>query len=525
MTRRSQRPKNTTYIRLITERLPRPDQERETEDSEEDRVVHFEEADTSKFTSFCQTTLWIIAGSTLVGFAISALWWDPISCHASAGSGSDLTRFSESSNGKINLYTPSRSKTKIYLDDHGDENENESFDDKIEECNPFHQKGLLHYNSTDPGDNTWRPYRKDCKPSNLFGQLREELIYDSFHKDRADGKFEWLKGRTVVLIGDSIDRYHNLDFCQLLSRLPGSTEEDPIEVPNPQTQTFYIEADSPLSPPPWHFYPNEPLRPPEDWPKDDVKLFEFQTPIWDSGKVNANTTRPRVCLIPKYNFTMVNLFSWGLDPKDGGRLYANISGYFPPAEYRSRVDNILKPTLERLSVALENPLIKKPDLIEMGSGLWDLRSWSEEDFKIKGEKPNSYSDTAFTDLSNERLEWWKERQIKAIKHVSEAFDQAETPILWRTLHHVHRHYWVAFNRVFQLDQLARFNIENLKKVDPILKKRLRLDEWGALMLGQEHHYRDVLHVGALPGGALWGDVMLWELKRAVEKRGYSHYSP
>jgi hypothetical protein len=30
------------------------------------------------------------------------------------------------------------------------------------------------------------------------------------------------------------------------------------------------------------------------------------------------------------------------------------------------------------------------------------------------------------------------------------------------------------------------------------------------MLGQEHHFRDVMHVRELPGGVLWGDVMLWE---------------
>lgn len=30
------------------------------------------------------------------------------------------------------------------------------------------------------------------------------------------------------------------------------------------------------------------------------------------------------------------------------------------------------------------------------------------------------------------------------------------------------------------------------------------------MLGQEHHFRDVLHVAALPGGVLWADIMLWE---------------
>lgn len=43
-----------------------------------------------------------------------------------------------------------------------------------------------------------------------------------------------------------------------------------------------------------------------------------------------------------------------------------------------------------------------------------------------------------------------------------------------------------------------------------LDQRLRLDEWGALMLGQEHHFRDLLHPDVIPGSYLWGDIMLYE---------------
>lgn len=54
-----------------------------------------------------------------------------------------------------------------------------------------------------------------------------------------------------------------------------------------------------------------------------------------------------------------------------------------------------------------------------------------------------------------------------------------------------------------------------------LDERLRVDESGGLMLGQEHHFRDLLHPEAVPGSYLWGDVMLYELKRAVEGVGRS----
>lgn len=47
-----------------------------------------------------------------------------------------------------------------------------------------------------------------------------------------------------------------------------------------------------------------------------------------------------------------------------------------------------------------------------------------------------------------------------------------------------------------------------------LDSRLRLNEWGALMLGQEHHFRDLLHPAAVLS-YVWADIILWELKRAV----------
>lgn len=437
--------------------------------------------------NFCQRAIWILAGSTLIGFALCTLWWDPIVPEEVNQTEHPISQ------------RPSSAET----------------------CNPFEQHGYLHYNQTDYGDNTWRPYQKDCPPSNLFSKLKEDLLVNPTLEK--DGPFKWLQNRTVVLIGDSIERWHLFDFCTMLSEAPGSTEKSQIFLDDPPAETYYIDADSPLSPKPFHFDPNDPLKPPSNWPTDEEDLFKSQAPIWEAGKINANTTRPRVCRIEKYGFTAVNLFTWGLEPKHGGRLYANASGYYPPAEYTSRVTNVMKPLLTNLAEHYKNPNIEKPDLVEMASGFWDLRQWGEEDFAEIEEEPSSYSPIAFTDLDEGRLNWWTKRMKRAVKFVSETFPENQTPILWRSLHHTQRHYWVAWSRVFQLDQLARYNIEQLKTQDSILNDRLRIDESGALMLGQEHHYRDVLHVAALPGAVLWADVILWELKRAVLRRNYTQY--
>ncbi|KAG0149729.1 hypothetical protein CROQUDRAFT_59013 [Cronartium quercuum f. sp. fusiforme G11] len=484
---RRQDPSGATYVQITSE----------SDEVTESQIPVAKNGLTNSLVCFCQRAIWILAGSTLVGFALCTLWWDPISLKGAQEDRPTSQRTVSQPGPTMASSIPER-------------------------CNPFNQRGYLHYNQTDYGDNTWRPYRKDCPPSNLFAQLKEDLLVNPNLVE--DGPFKWLENRTVVLIGDSIDRWHLFDFCTMLSEAPGSTEDSQIFLPNPPAETFFIGADSPLSPPPWHFHPDDPLEPPEDWPAHEHELFRKRAPIWEAGKINANTTRPRVCRIPKYGFTAVNLFTWGLDPKEGGRLYANSSGYYPPAEYTSRVENVLVPLLTNLAEHFDSPNIVQPDLIEMSSGFWDLRQWSEEDFKAIGREPDSWSPLAFTDLDEKRLDWWTSRMMRAVKMVSNTFPEVDTPILWRSLHHTKRHFWVAFSRVFQIDELARYNLEVLKKEDPVLKERLRIDETGALMLGQEHHFRDVLHVAALPGAVLWADVILWELRRAVEKRGCRHYN-
>lgn len=54
-----------------------------------------------------------------------------------------------------------------------------------------------------------------------------------------------------------------------------------------------------------------------------------------------------------------------------------------------------------------------------------------------------------------------------------------------------------------------------------LDERLRVSNHGKLLEGQENHFRDLLHANAVPGSYLWGDVMLFELKRAVAREGRS----
>jgi hypothetical protein len=47
-------------------------------------------------------------------------------------------------------------------------------------------------------------------------------------------------------------------------------------------------------------------------------------------------------------------------------------------------------------------------------------------------------------------------------------------------------------------------------------QHVRINEWGKIMLGQEKHMKDALHQKLVPGGRLWADMMLFDLRRAVQ---------
>lgn len=203
--------------------------------------------------------------------------------------------------------------------------------------------------------------------------------------------------------------------------------------------------------------------------------FFFSVRTRKPPRVNGNQERRQLILLFIFlnpNFELAKLFFFK-KKKD-----------FPPAEYTSRIEHILMPVLENLASQSNNALITKPDLIEMCSGYWDLRQWSEEDRILLQQRSrttisNPYEfKIGFGDLSQDRLDWWTERQEKAIRFVADTFPHPQTPILWRALHHTQSHHWVAFDRINQIDQLARYNIERLKQEDSRLESRLRIDEWG-----------------------------------------------
>ncbi|KPV75034.1 uncharacterized protein RHOBADRAFT_53936 [Rhodotorula graminis WP1] len=414
-------------------------------------------------------------------------------------------------------------------------------------CNPFEANGRLHVDLADPRKTVWTPFDSRCAPSNLLAALYrppgdlEPLIpphaldggdRDAKTASKSGREFlPWFRNRTVVLQGDSIDRFHLKDFCEFVG---GRLEL--VTVDHPACPPPYLVADA------------------------DSERREWEQKWANRPDDGQALTQPWVCDIEEYGTTIVNVFTWGLEGAED--FFRTERWYYPPSRWIDRTEAVTVPLLPLLAKHLDRPQIEHPDMIVVNSGYWDLRKYTEEDFVAAGFLTRPYPEDSpipYTPLTAEREQTWEREARKALKHVARTFPGKEgkarngPTLLWRSLHHPPRHNYAPFPRVFQLDSLARKVLSDLRAsqdppstapsfrnpssssssssaappLSPLtdeapesedlgLAHRLRIDDSGRIMLGQEHLFRDLLHPLPVPGSWVWGNVMLYELKRAVE---------
>ncbi|SGY20852.1 BQ5605_C016g08156 [Microbotryum silenes-dioicae] len=401
-------------------------------------------------------------------------------------------------------------------------------------CNPFEELGRVIVNLEDVTANVWAPYDRSCAPSNYMKDLYRSADDNvpvtpktaSAIEEIGDGPgasrrwLPWLVDRTVLIHGDSIDRFHLKDFCELV-----------------KGELTLIDPKHPASPPPHRS--SEHL--PPGVSEEDRNRRKEKEATWEKRPTEGHVlTNPWVCNVQEYNLTLINVFTWGLEGAE--EFFETERWYHPPATWTERLEAITLPLLDNLARHFNRSQIRYPDLVELNSGYWDLRKYTEEDFVAAGWKTRPYPEDSpipYQNLQPEREVIWEREARKAIRFAARAFKGPDgTPadgptILWRTLHHPPRHNYAPYNRVFALDNLARKVVLDLQNgvttamdahhgshdVDLNLGERLRLDESGRLMLGQEQLFRDLLHPLAIPGSYLWGNIMLYELKRAVKGIG------
>lgn len=260
--------------------------------------------------------------------------------------------------------------------------------------------GRLVVDEKEPTGTMWKPYEPDCEPSRLMASLYHPagttppFISPGTMEEGPDGEklkvgapgqsMEWFRNRTVVLHGDSIDRFHLIDFCELVG---GSL--------------FLVTPSHPASPKSYHL-PHIPEMGPDG--KETAASRETETKrlkleaSWEGRSQEAmGLTRPWVCDIEEYGTTLVNVFTWGLEGAE--ELYKDERWYYGPGESclyplsrdigltridcsflatsTARLEHITVPLLKNLAVFLNRPQIVRPDLIEINTGFWDLRRYTE----------------------------------------------------------------------------------------------------------------------------------------------------
>ncbi|GAA5855842.1 hypothetical protein JCM9279_003335 [Rhodotorula babjevae] len=447
-------------------------------------------------------------------------------------------------------------------------------------CNPFKEPGRLQVDVDTPSKNIWRPYEDACPPSRMMLGLNKSIealrqrpdalrqrgpsrSHDTTLRqlrDEGDVPFyPWFENATILLLGDSMERLHLADFCDLVGG--NATNIDPEHPASPPTYRKSMPT----------------LLGPDG--KETAASIEAKAErrriedVWENDRKNSwFFTRPWMCDIPEYNATIVSTFMWGLE--DMEEVFKTEDFFHGPSTWIQRFKYVALPMLERLADYTGRPQLLKPTLIEVASGFWDLRAMTEEDFIAAG-IPRPYpkdSDLAFGDIGRLREDRWTKSAAAVLQEVAKAFPGPKgirdgPPISWRTMHHTKRNNYTPYARVAPLDALARKTVHDLRvsslathptflhnmrdslqsvrerlfphealdevraakearqrddETDYGFDERLRVDEIGKLLEGQEHHYRDFLHPDVLPGSYIWGEIILYELKRAVGRVGRSN---
>jgi len=353
-----------------------------------------------------------------------------------------------------------------------------------DECRAFRMPGYLHYDANHTLNNNWVPFDARCPPVSFL----KPLVKDLQNPSSTNHALPWLVNRTLVLIGDSIERFHARDFCDILS-----ASTDPPHHPisengfspsrstnSTPSRSFFVSSDYPaLKPPPYLFDPSNPAAVPPDWPPHLVQSYRDHHREW-AIRDNIRTS-PWICEVPKYGFRIITLFGFGLEPYHSGAYYSDQDWFITPASLEAKVEHTLMPLLARLATAWGAAYVKEPDLIEVSSGLWDVRQWSEEDGRGAGVVLDDGVELVYGPLSRARLEWWRVRAERLLRLIHNRFP-SNAPILWRALHHPKRHAVAPFSRVQQLDNFALLLLQQLKRNhDDPLAARLKLDDWGPFL--------------------------------------------
>ncbi|GAA6063029.1 hypothetical protein JCM10212_001008 [Sporobolomyces blumeae] len=178
-------------------------------------------------------------------------------------------------------------------------------------CDPFAEPGYLHVDDASPLSTRWIPFSDSCEPA-------PDWIATIARRDVAH--LAWLANRTVLVLGDSVDRNGLHHMAEMLG-LP----------------RYCV-------------------------PYDDFANKGHVPPGWDERGI------PWVIEVPFLNTYFTNGFFYGLDDEDNFRQQPD---WHPPGKAEDRIDQLFKVHASQLP--------HPPSFISIHSGLWDLAFFGRQD--------------------------------------------------------------------------------------------------------------------------------------------------
>ncbi|GAA5885974.1 hypothetical protein JCM6882_004218 [Rhodosporidiobolus microsporus] len=420
--------------------------------------------------------------------------------------------------------------------------------------NPYAEFGRVHVDLSRPENNRWLPYDPTCVPPALMADLRSALNHTAnldapLHlplpakRPSRDPSLPlpWLYGKTVLLFGDHVERNHNKDFCRFAGGKFAS-----------------IGRDHALSPPRF--------------------VNGIDEKLSGANQENHEGTRPAVCYIEEYDFMILSVFHFGLanrvEFEHESLLYD--PHFYPPVAVDDRLTHIVLPLLDSLNrphpdliefssgfwdlrhFAALDELTGTDPYGELSTErlAWYSGRLTHALADLGAVFPNTpllwrtlHHTPKFNQTSPARVAALDQLSRKVVGALNEARNRAEArhriellvqqPGGSRDTYLNERLQAEAaassgsrwgrkkttagrksskapfLNRVNQrIGSSDRMKDVVLGNDETSLKGLIQVDEWGALMRGQEHTMNNVF-TPALPGGYIWGDIILAELRRVI----------
>lgn len=258
-------------------------------------------------------------------------------------------------------------------------------------CNPYMKPGYI---SHDPYP-VWKAYDATCQTTPILPHLLSllpgakmgpaaALRAQNTPKQAEDDVIRTLKNRTILLVGDAVDRSMVRDLCAMVGETPVA-----------------VDASHP-------------------WGASLKQVSTY------TGKSAENVVLADYCFIPQYSTLVTSFYHYGADTDE---LWRAQPSYFPPGSFESRLKSLLQPYLSSMASSPAYNGVQasssQPDLVIFSSGLWDLAAWAMED--------ESEHLDATGDLSDKRLEWWRSRMVDMLVELRKVIGNS-APIAWRSTH-------------------------------------------------------------------------------------------